>query len=196
MTRPGVAGKLPWRVDRRRSILAASVALALSSIPCAEAKETPALARGEAAFTPGDDIAGLIAQRIAQSRESVQMQAYLFTDRGIANALLAARRRGVEVEVIGDAAQHEAGGLPWLAALDRAGARVYLNTSHAASHNKIVILDGRKAGATVITGSYNFTQSAQSKNAENVVVISANRAVTDRFVDNFEFHRRQSAPWP
>lgn len=181
---------------KRRSILAIALCLVLFPIAFVEAKETSTLARVEAAFTPGDDIAGLIVQRIAKSRESVQMQAYLLTDRRIANALLAARRRGVEVEVIGDAAQHETGGLPWLAALERAGARVYLNTSHAASHNKIVILDGRNAGATVITGSYNFTQSAQSRNAENVVVISANRAVTDRFVDNFELHRGQSTPWP
>ena len=149
------------------------------------------LARVEAAFTPGDDIAGLITERIARSRKSVRIQAYIFTDRRIANALLAARKRGVEVEVIGDAAQHESGGLPHLRALDRAGARVFLDASHAASHNKIVIIDG----ATVITGSYNFTQAAQSRNAENVVVISGNRAVTDRFVDNFELHRTQSLPW-
>ena len=61
--------------------------------------------------------------------------------------------------------------------------------------NKIVIVDGGTAAATVITGSYNFTQSAQSRNAENVVVLSGNRAVTDRFMANFEHHRRQSSPW-
>jgi phosphatidylserine/phosphatidylglycerophosphate/cardiolipin synthase-like enzyme len=101
-------------------------------------------------------------------------------------------KRGVEVEVIGDAAQHESGGLPWLAVLGRAGAKVYLNTSHAASHNKIVIVDD----AVVITGSYNFTQAAQSKNAENVVVLSGNANVTGKFVDNFALHRDQSSPWP
>ena len=178
----------------RRGAAALLACLALSAV--SEAKETAAFARVEAAFTPGEDIAGLIAQRIAKARKSVRMQAYLLTDRAIAKALIAARKRGVDVEVIGDAAQHEAGGLPWLAPLERAGARVYLNTSHAASHNKIVIVDGGSPGATVITGSYNFTQAAQSRNAENVVVISGNRAITDRFVDNFELHRSQSIPWP
>jgi phosphatidylserine/phosphatidylglycerophosphate/cardiolipin synthase-like enzyme len=149
----------------------------------------------EAAFTPRDDIAALITERIARSRKSVQVQAYIFTDRRIANALVAARKRGVAVEVIGDAAQHEGGGLPHLGALGRAGARVYLDATHAASHNKIVIIDGADAAATVITGSYNFTHAAQSKNAENVVVISGNRRVTDRFVDNFELQRGQSTPW-
>ena len=181
-------------VNPRHLIFVATLALALV-VPAAEAKGTQDLAKVEAAFTPGDDIAGLIAGRIAKARKSVRMQAYLLTDRAIARALMAAARRGVEVEVIGDAAQHEAGGLPWLAALEKAGARVYLNTSHAASHNKIVIVDGGGAGATVITGSYNFTQAAQARNAENVVVISGNRAITDRFVANFDLHRRQSLPW-
>ena len=150
----------------------------------------------EVAFTPGDDIAALIVKRIGQAKERVQMQAYLFTDRRIANALLAARKRGVEVEVIGDAAQQRAGGLPHLKALDRAGARVYLNGALAAAHDKIVIVDGASDAAVVITGSYNFTQAAQAKNAENVVVLSGNRAVTDRFVDNFGRHRSLSTPWP
>ena len=46
-----------------------------------------------------------------------------------------------------------------------------------------------------ITGSYNFTRAAQRANAENAVFISGNRAVTDRFVANFEKHRRESTPW-
>lgn len=152
-------------------------------------------ARVESAFTPGDDIAGLIVERIGRARRTVQMQAYLFTDRRIANALLGARKRGVAVEVVGDAAQQASGGLPHLAALRRAGARIYLSGSMAAAHNKIVIVDGATPAATVITGSYNFTQSAQSRNAENVVVLSGSRAVTDRFMANFEHHRRQSSPW-
>ena len=156
----------------------------------------PNTANVEVAFTPGDDIAALIVQRIARAKERVQVQAYLFTDRRIANALLAARKRGVEVEIIGDETQQRAGGLPHLKALDRAGARIYLNGTLAAAHDKIVILDGASEAAAVITGSYNFTQAAQSRNAENVVVLSGSRAVTDRFVENFERHRRQSRPWP
>ena len=162
----------------------------------------PAYARAEqkanieTAFTPGEDIAGLIVKRIGEAKKSVQMQAYLFTDRRIANALLAARKRGVAVEIVGDAAQQQAGGLPHLKALERAGAKVYVNGTLASSHNKIVIVDGGSDGAAVITGSYNFTRAAQAKNAENVVVISGNRAVTDRFVENFEALRRQSTPWP
>lgn len=174
--------------------MAFALAAALA-IGAAEARQAP-VAQIEVAFTPGDDIAGLIGRHIAKARKSVQVQAYLFTDRKLVAALLAARRRGVEVQIVGDAAQQEAGGFPGLAALERAGARVYLDRAHAASHNKIMIVDGASAAATVITGSYNFSQAAQSKNAENVVVISGNRGVTDRFVNNFEQHRGESTPWP
>ena len=173
-------------------------ALAVAALSCnpAHAREAPLpTAAVQAAFTPGDDIAGLIVARIARARQSVRMQAYLFTDRRIANALLAALKRGVRVQVIGDAAQHANGGLPHLRALDRAGARVYLNGAHAAMHNKIVIVDGDSAAAAIVTGSYNFTPSAQSRNAENVVVLSGNRALARRFVAHFEEQRRQSTPW-
>jgi len=183
-----------------RGLVAAAVIGAASASIGAPVLAKPAAAqdkaRVEVAFTPGDDIAGLIVDRIERAKSTVQVQAYLFTDRRIANALLAARKRGVEVEVIGDAAQQQAGGLPHLKALDRAGVRVFLNGTLAASHNKIVIVDGARPEATVVTGSYNFTQAAQAKNAENVVVLSGNRRVTDRFVENFETHRRQSTPWP
>jgi phosphatidylserine/phosphatidylglycerophosphate/cardiolipin synthase-like enzyme len=157
--------------------------------------ESPATAKVEVAFTPGEDVSALIVRHIGQARSSVKMQAFLFTDRRIANALVAARKRGVEVEVIGDAAQHAAGGLPHLKALERAGARVFLDGEHAAAHDKVIIIDAPVERSTVITGSYNFTNAAQSRNAENVVVISGNRALTGRFADNFEKHRRESTPW-
>ncbi len=171
------------------------LALAMAAAPWAALAGASGLARVEVAFTPGDDVEALIARHIAQARESVRMQAYLFTDRRIARSLLAALRRGVRVEVIGDAGRQSDGGLPWLPMLSRAGARVWLDAAAAASHNKIVIVDGGAPSATVVTGSYNFTRSAQSRNAENVVVISGNRAITDRFVANFRSRRDRSMPW-
>jgi phosphatidylserine/phosphatidylglycerophosphate/cardiolipin synthase-like enzyme len=154
------------------------------------------MAQVEAAFTPGDNIAAMIIQRIGEARHSVRMQAYLFTDPRIANALVAARRRGVRVEVIVDAAQREGGGAPHLAVLRRAGARIFVDGSAAAAHSKILIIDADGPHPSVITGSYNYTRAANSRNAENVVIISGSPGVAGRFVSNFEYHRAQSTPWP
>lgn len=173
---------------------AALAALALALAPPAFGA-AHGVAQVEVLFTPGDDVEGFLARRIAEARDSVYMQAYLFTDRRIARALLEALHRGVQVEVIGDARREADGGLPWLRALARAGARVYLDATARASHNKIVILDGDRPEAAVFTGSYNFTRSAQTRNAENAVVISGNRVLTDRYVANFRARRGQAAPW-
>jgi phosphatidylserine/phosphatidylglycerophosphate/cardiolipin synthase-like enzyme len=177
-------------VTRGLALLALALAAAATAAPLPGAG---AAARVEAYFTPGDDVARVIAERIAASRHTVQVQAYLFTNRRIAASLAQAARRGVEVELVGDAKQHEAGGLPVLKSLDRAGVRVWLTADYAAFHNKVVIVDAATTGAVVITGSYNFTQAAQESNAENVVVISGSPEVAARFARDFERHRARSS---
>jgi phosphatidylserine/phosphatidylglycerophosphate/cardiolipin synthase-like enzyme len=177
-------------VRRLTAAVCAAAALALPPFASAERAEV------QAAFTPGDNIAALIVQRIQEARSSVRMQAYLFTDRRIANALVAALRRGVHVEVIADGAQEGSGGAPYLHALRRAGARVFLTSSAGAAHNKVLIIDADRPGASVITGSYNFTRAANARNAENIVVITGSPGLARRFVDNFDYHRAQARPWP
>lgn len=174
--------------------LGAVLALALAVAgPGPRAESGASAARVEAYFTPGDDVDRVIAGRIALARQSVRVQAYLFTNRRIATALASAARRGVAVDLVADARQHEAGAFPVIAGLDRAGVRVWLNGDHAAFHNKVVLIDAGAPGATVITGSYNFTQAAQERNAENIVVISASPAIADRFAGDFERHRARAS---
>jgi phosphatidylserine/phosphatidylglycerophosphate/cardiolipin synthase-like enzyme len=50
--------------------------------------------------------------------------------------------------------------------------------------------------ATVITGSYNFTWSAQHKNAENVLILGKNPPLAARYASNLQRHRQdaQAAP--
>jgi phosphatidylserine/phosphatidylglycerophosphate/cardiolipin synthase-like enzyme len=144
------------------------------------------------AFTPGDNIAAMIIEEIRGARSSIRVQAYLFTSTSIANALVSALKRGVKVDIIADATEYENGNAPVLLRLSQAGAGIYLNSMHKSSHNKIVIVDADMSRATVITGSYNFTRAAQVQNAENVVVLSGNTAVTQRFYRNWEFHKAHS----
>ena len=162
---------------------------------------SPGAARAEradvqAAFTPADNIALMIVERIRAAESSIRMQAYLFTDRRIANALVGAARRGVRVEVVADGTQEEAGGAPYLAALRRAGARVFVTEMAGAAHNKVIIIDADRPHAAVITGSYNYTRAANARNAENVVIISGSPGVARRFVDNFDYHRALARALP
>ena len=176
------------------ALLAFVLPLAAAAALAAPAPEPGAQSPSvRAFFTPGDDVVKVIVGRIGAAGTSVQVAAYLFTNRRLSVALAKAARRGVRVEIVGDAGRYEFGGLPVLRELERAGARVYLRGGLAAFHHKIVIIDGESPAPVVITGSFNFTQAAQASNAENIVVISGDRALAMRFVREFERHRDASS---
>lgn len=147
-------------------------------------------ARVEIAFTPGDDAAEMIIAAISAARRQVLVQAFSFTHDGIARALIDAHGRGVEVRLIADREQTEnleRGLVPRLA---RAGVPVWLDGEHQSAHNKVMIVDG----ATVITGSFNFTNAAQYRNAENVVFLSGNAALAEAYTKNWQRHLGHSKP--
>ncbi len=146
------------------------------------------------AFSPGDNIAAIIIEEIRAAQSDIRIQAYLFTSKNIADALARALKRGIRIEVIADAGEFQNGNASALPRLAQLGAIIYLNDKYRSSHNKIVIVDADSARATVVTGSYNFTRAAQTQNAENIVVISGNREIAQRFLKNWEFHRARSIP--
>lgn len=162
------------------------------STPPARAAELPAVGSVEALFSPWDDAEAAIVGVIGSARRSIRVQAYAFTSRPIARALVAARRRGVDVAVLADAHMNrraEGNRIPELLA---AGIPVAFETRFNAAHNKMLVVDGDSADGAVVTGSYNFTWSAQARNAENLLILRGNRALARRFLDNWTRHRRDA----
>lgn len=177
------------------------LALLLAAVlagPPAQAGEALSLqARGEVlvAFTPGDDAAGLIIASLRAARRQVLVQAYAFTHRDIAQALVDAWRRGVDVRVIADRLQSErleTSVVDWLA---RQGVPVWLDGEHAAAHNKVMVIDAGGPASVVITGSYNFTHAAQHRNAENLLVLRGNDALAQAYAANWRRHHAHALPY-
>ena len=172
----------------RPLLLALCVAIApLLAQPFAIAREiAPAPhATYEALFTPGDAIDARLAGLIDSARVEVLVNAFSFTSRRIARALAAAHARGVRVEVVADrreALDERGSAVPGLA---RQGVAVWLDGNFAAAHNKVMIIDAATPEATVVTGSYNYTSAAQSRNAENVLVVRHDPALAAEFRANF-----------
>jgi phosphatidylserine/phosphatidylglycerophosphate/cardiolipin synthase-like enzyme len=137
----------------------------------------------ETCFVPGQDCTSVVAREIAAAKSTVLVQAYGFTSKPIEQALIDASKRGVKVEVILDRSNLEQ---KWsgMGLLVAAKVPTSIDSTHAISHNKIVIVDG----AVVVTGSFNFTASAQKRNAENVVVLR-NAAVAASYTANWKVHR-------
>lgn len=167
------------------AILAIGLAQACVAAEPAREQRFPAVGSIETAFTPGDAIDSLIVNAIDGARHEVLVQAYSFTHRRIARALVRARERGVAVSVLADREQASAlpqNALPELAA---GGVDVCLDGNFQAAHNKVVVIDADTPRAITITGSYNFTYAAQRSNAENVIVLRDNPSVTRAYRSNW-----------
>lgn len=144
-------------------------------------------ARYQVCFTPGQDCQGLIVQQINQAKTSVLVQAYSFTAVPIARALKQASARGVDVRVILDKSQRTErySGATFL---KNAGIPVVIDGQPAIAHSKVMIVDQN----VVITGSYNFTKSAQERNVENLLVIQGDPPLVRAYIDTFLSRWEQS----
>lgn len=155
----------------------------------------PATGTIQVAFTPGDDASKLIADAIDGAQREVLVQAFSFTHRKIADALVAARDRGVDVKVIAD--QDQADRIPTsvIPRMAKANVPVFTDSEHTSAHNKVMIIDAASSNVALVTGSFNFTHAAQYKNAENVLVIRGNRPLAEIYVKNWHLHYRHSRPY-
>lgn len=179
------------------SLALLSALLGAPRVHAFDSSSDPITAQGtlQAAFSPWDDIESLIIGAIDGAKKQVLVQAYLLTSKKIAKALIFARQRGVGVMVLVDAAQSAKVPSSKAHDLSLAGISVWLETRYQNAHNKVIVIDAGTASATVITGSYNFTWSAQHKNAENILVAHGNSALAARYALNWERHRQDATPY-
>ena len=119
-------------------------------------------------FTPPANAAAAIVSAIDASEREVLVQAYGFTHNAIAQALVRAHQRGVKVRVLLDK-KSQASNRYVIQVLNDADMVVRQDGNHAIAHNKVMVIDQ----AVVITGSFNFTNSAQTRNAENVLIFKS-----------------------
>lgn len=169
------------------------VALLLGGVGlCAGAAPLAASGSVEALFTPWDDAEGAIVRSLGEARHSVHVQAFLLTSRSIARALQQAQQRGVRVEVLADREMLQKGENSLVPKLAADGIPVWLETRYASAHNKILLIDAEDPRAVVITGSYNFTWSAQARNAENLLILRGNPALARQYLQNWRRHRDEA----
>lgn len=173
-----------------KAFVAFALALATSSA-CADAKEVlspPVAVEATVCFTPQQDCESFITEAIAGARKDIHLQAYYLTSTLILRALRDAIARGVTVEAIIDRvnARKDNGSAHYL---ELAGASVWIDESVTIAHSKLIIIDAK----TVIGGSFNYSRSAQDRNAENVTVIDS-EALAATFLDNWVLRRDASTP--
>lgn len=119
-------------------------------------------------FSPSNNVALAIVKAIDASEREVLVQAYGFTHNDIAQALVRAHQRGVIVRVLLDK-KSEVSNRYVIGMLNKAQIELREDGKHAIAHNKVMVIDQ----TIVITGSFNFTNSAATRNAENFLVLKS-----------------------
>jgi|GEM_PF-1086492 len=118
-------------------------------------------------FSPRGGCTDEVIAQISRAVNSIDVAMYSFTSDPIAQALVNAKGRGVIVRVLLDRSQAQSS-YSKASFLASCGIQVSLYTHSGKMHNKIAIIDG----AVVITGSFNWSNVAEERNQENMLVIT------------------------
>lgn len=144
-------------------------------------------------FTPGGQCTNDIVQAISKAKTTIDVQAYSFTSAPIAKALIDAKRRDVNVFVLLDKS-NVSNKYSVVTMLNNQHIPFAIDSKPAIAHNKVMIIDPNSSKAAVITGSFNFTKSAQVRNAENVMIID-DQNLAKQYLTNFEKRKAASVSY-
>jgi phosphatidylserine/phosphatidylglycerophosphate/cardiolipin synthase-like enzyme len=121
----------------------------------------------ETFFSPEDNTLTRLVSLVNGAEEKITFMAFSFTSDDLAAAMVRALDRGVEVKGILDKSQglSNRGGEYWN--LLSNGVDVRLDGEDGSMHHKVLIIDER----ILVTGSYNFSASAERQNDENTLIL-------------------------
>lgn len=160
------------------------------------------LMKNEAFFT---DIRFEILSLIESACDEILIAMAWFTNRQLFDSLITCLRRGVKVKLVllDDIINHCDFGVDFNPFIRDSGSVFYLYPpSLKFMHNKFCVIDGK----TVVTGSYNWTNYAETRNLENIIVSDDSNLVreyTNCFntmvtalspTDSFEILTQQQVP--
>lgn len=146
----------------------------------------------EVGFSPEGSAQHLVLKTIGNARHSIRLMGYSFTSPEIAKALVAARKRGVDVKVILDEKGNQRRA-NW-AAMDllvSAGIPLRTVSRYNILHDKIIIVDN----VTVKTGSFNYSRAAARNNSENVIVLHDVPQIAKQYLQHWQSRWDQGKDW-
>jgi phosphatidylserine/phosphatidylglycerophosphate/cardiolipin synthase-like enzyme len=153
----------------------------LAVIPVASSAIAAPAASIEVAFSPHRGATAAVVKLIGEAKQSIRVAAYTFTSKDIAKALMDAHKRGVDVQAVLDKSNATA---KYTSAsfLANVGVPTRIDYKYAIMHNKFIIVDDM----TVETGSFNYSKSAEEKNAENVLILRNEPDVAKQYLARWQ----------
>jgi phosphatidylserine/phosphatidylglycerophosphate/cardiolipin synthase-like enzyme len=132
-------------------------------------------------FSPSDGVTNKIANSLNMAQESIDFAILVFTENALGDAVLAAHNAGLEVRGIIDYVEFNGSEFNFLVnqgvdVIDYQNADGSQWPDGPTLHHKYAILDrDSEANATLITGSHNWTASANSIHDENTLILKSQR---------------------
>ena len=146
-------------------------------------------------FAPDDKVLDILKQLIKREKASIRMAAFLLTDYQIVKAVIAAKARGVIVEIVLDSRGLNGRYGKTARLLKSRGIDVFVYKISQKvpaylsniMHNKFIVFGENVFDRSLIwTGSFNFTYSAHRVNQENVVILD-DIAIIKKFINRFNY---------
>ncbi len=134
-------------------------------------------------FGPERKISPIIARAVASAQSEILFMAFSFTDDQIGEAMLGRADAGVTVRGVFETTGSDTvySYYPHMAAAGIDNVQVRTDGNPRIMHHKVIIIDRE----TVIFGSFNFSDSANRKNDENIIIVH-DPTFTSFFVEEFE----------
>ena len=137
----------------------------------------------ESAFSPEAGSEALVIKVINSSERTIRLAAYSFTSPVVVQALLDAKKRGVDIRVVvDDRGNHSKASIAALNLLVNTGIPTRTISAYAIHHDKYIVSDEMN----VQTGSFNYSKAAAKSNSENVIVIWNNREVAASYLKHWQ----------
>ncbi len=142
----------------------------------------------QACFSPMGKCSNHIIRELRQAQKEILVAVFAFTSSEIAWALVQANQRGVKVRVVLDREFDKESEYSKGPFMEEKGLRVRRvsglskgDKRRGSMHQKFAVIDNR----VVLTGSYNWTASAENYNAENLLLFHDAGPLADEYRKQF-----------
>jgi len=159
------------------------------SIPAGMAIAAPTV---QAGFSPEGSALQLVQNILDNARQSIRLMGYSFTSPEVVKALIAAKRRGVDVKVVldekGNAGKASQAAMNLLVNAD---IPVRTVSRYKIMHDKIIVTDGQN----IEVGSFNYSRAAATSNSENVLVLTGVPEVAKTYLAHWQARWEVGTDW-
>lgn len=135
----------------------------------------------EVYFSPNGGCQQAVIAEIRKATQTIDIAMYYLSSRDIAQALVQASQNNVQVRIVLDQGQ-EIESASKSGYLIKHGLQIRYHLGFGLMHNKFAIFDGK----SLITGSFNWTLTAEERNEENLLIIT-NQGTVEKYQERFNY---------